>query len=56
MIKASNLGPYKVRGSEACEACEAQKIKKNLKNIYKNIKKKYKISKNAEIVWLVGFF
>ena len=33
-----------------------QKIKKILKNIYKNIKKMYKISKNAEIVWLVGFF
>ena len=25
VIKASNLGPYKVRGSEACEACEAHK-------------------------------
>ena len=33
-----------------------QKIKKILKNIYKNIKKKYLISKNAEIVWLVCFF
>ena len=30
-----------------------QKIKKN---IYLKILKKYKISKNAEIVWLVGFF
>ena len=31
-----------------------QKIKKKLKNIFKNMKK-YKISENAEIVWLVGF-
>ena len=43
------------RARRARHARHTKNEKKILKNIFKNIKK-YKISKNAEIVWLVGFF